>query len=61
MENPIRGGTRQPAVIAARAEKPAFGKWSERMDFVPDRIIRNTGDALAFQRAIAELTEYLRG
>lgn len=60
MENPIRGGIRRPAVIAARPEKPAFGKWSERMEFVPDRIIRNTGDLGAFHKAIDEPAVSLR-
>lgn len=52
--------------IVVRIERPGAGSASghahasERMDFVPDRIIRNTGDMVAFRKAIDDLAASLR-
>lgn len=52
--------------LVVRIERPGAGSASggdhasERMDFVPDRIIRNTGDIVAFRRAIDDLAASLR-
>jgi hypothetical protein len=52
--------------IVVRIERPGAGSTSghahasERMDFVPDRIIRNTGDVTAFCNAIDDLAMSLR-
>lgn len=52
--------------LVIRIERPGAGSTSgaghasERMDFVPDRIIRNTGDLAAFHRAIDDLAASLR-
>jgi len=52
--------------LVVRIERPGAGSASgaghasERMDFVPDRIIRNTGDLVAFHRAIDDLAASLR-
>lgn len=52
--------------LVIRIERPGAGSASggdhasERMDFVPDRIIRNTGDLVAFHRAIDDLAASLR-
>jgi hypothetical protein len=52
--------------LVVRIERPGAGSASggehasERMDFVPDRIIRNTGELAAFHRAIDDLAASLR-
>lgn len=52
--------------LVIRIERPGAGSASggdhasERMDFVPDRIIRNTGDLAAFHKAIDDLAASLR-
>lgn len=52
--------------LVVRIERPGAGSASgaghasERMDFVPDRIIRNTGDLVAFHKAIDDLAASLR-
>lgn len=52
--------------IVVRIERPGAGSASghahasEHMDFVPDRIIRNTGDMVAFRKAIDDLAASLR-
>ena len=52
--------------LVIRIERPGAGSASggdhasERPDFVPDRIIRNTGDLAAFAKAIDELAASLR-